>query len=227
MLGVTHIAVAVATSLAVMEPIHIPAIASTIAVSGFASLLPDMDSKNGKMRKYANAGISIYILLIAAIIVAECMTEGNFMKNILRNDGSGNVLISFFGFTIIFVSCIIGYFKHRWFAHSFIGCAMFAAGLMLATGYKGLAIPFTIGYLSHLLLDLPNYVECYYLWPLNKGFCLRLCKSDGAVNFILCVAGYAVCFIEVIALIQYGDMAMEVLWKALCMLMQGEMPSGL
>ena len=47
---------------------------------------------------------------------------------------------------------------------------------------------FAAAYLSHIGVDLLNRRGEQLLWPLQRRFALGLCRSDGAVNALLCAA---------------------------------------
>ncbi|MDE6005183.1 MAG: metal-dependent hydrolase [Oscillospiraceae bacterium] len=57
---------------------------------------------------------------------------------------------------------------------------------------------FTIGFLSHLGLDILNKRKLRLLYPRKKGFSLKLCPANGMVNYILFLVGSALSVAEII-----------------------------
>ena len=53
----------------------------------------------------------------------------------------------------------------------------------------GLAIPYAIGYLSHLILDILNKRPVPVLYPIGKGFCLNLCYTGKTANTFFMFVG--------------------------------------
>ncbi len=56
---------------------------------------------------------------------------------------------------------------------------------------------FTLGYASHLVIDLLNKKCEKLIWPMKKGFSLNICSSRGLINELMMSAGIFVSAIYV------------------------------
>ena len=54
---------------------------------------------------------------------------------------------------------------------------------------KQAALAFSVAFLTHILLDLPNCKGIQLFWPIPGHHCFKLCASNGWVNRILCLVG--------------------------------------
>ena len=56
---------------------------------------------------------------------------------------------------------------------------------------------FSIGFLSHLVLDMFNYKKVRLLYPMKKGVCFRMFHARGMANDIAFITGIIVAVVEV------------------------------
>ena len=75
------------------------------------------------------------------------------------------------------------YSKHRTFTHSFLALALFSGLVYLFC--RPAAIPFAIGYVSHLVADIFNFAGLRLFYPFKWRPCLEVCRSDKIVNSVL------------------------------------------
>lgn len=210
MLKKTHVAVGTTAALAVIKPDTMPLIATITISSAIASLVPDADTENGTAHKYAVSLVVCYIIAIMGVIVLDHMMEGALISKFLAENNTRMIKV-LIGITLTVISFIIGFLKHRWYTHSFVAAIVFSIGLFLIFPNYTLALAFLIGYVSHIIIDLPNYKGCSVLWPLNKEFCLKICKSDGIINWILFFVFTITTIMQIVFLSPYGDAAKQLI----------------
>lgn len=93
---------------------------------------------------------------------------------------------STFGRIFPFISYPLSLGGHRSITHSLAGTALLTVPVLVLQGYlnMNLLIPFLIGYLSHLLLDLLTPQGCPILWPLPIHFKLPLVATGGVLEVV-------------------------------------------
>lgn len=177
MMGKTHIFMGTAFALALSfpdSPMEILAAAAGGAVGGMISDV-DLDSlKNIKetMHTKSIAGSILGISLVIDFIFKCGIIE--YMKNT-------NPVIMLVGLVAFIALYFIGAAaKHRGFTHSIL--AMFIYSAAFGAMCFPMALPFMIGFASHLLLDMLNKKPIKLFFPAKKGICFRLCPASGKVN---------------------------------------------
>ena len=199
--GRTHMALGIATSLAVVQPTSVPACLSTIIGGAIGGLISDIDNPPVR-RKYDYSGdehawqLGVFtFIFINAILVIDYFMGDGVCSYFIENFGVKTIVsAAFFICTCIF-GIIIGckgsdknsHSKngHRTFTHSLLG------GLLLCGSMWFLCRPvffgFTVGFLSHIGIDILNDKDTgvTYFWPIHKRIGLGLVTSDGKFNYVL------------------------------------------
>lgn len=57
-------------------------------------------------------------------------------------------------------------------------------------------LPFAIGMLSHILLDLLNMKKVQLFYPLKNKFGLKLCSANGTVNTVIFISSISIFIFE-------------------------------
>lgn len=184
MMGKTHISVGIAAALFVSQPASSAVCLATVLAGALGSITPDIDvhsnshNRDALIARFIVVGLAIVSFGIDRALGAQFWAYISQIQ--LSQQAIG--LLGFFGL------CAIGRFTpHRSFTHSVLALVLFSLALGLVLP---MAIPaFAAGYASHLLLDLLNKMPMNLLFPLESGWCLRLCHADGLTNKVLMVAG--------------------------------------
>lgn len=156
MLGRTHAAIGTFTAFVLTRP---AATVDYVVVIGFAylgSLIPDIDTKNSKIKH----SFSFWIIFIGLFLYLDKIIE---------------LLI------LAFVILVSSKFKHRTFTHSILGLLVFsmAIGLLYPNGL----LVFAIDYLMHLLSDSLTIHGVPYLYPFsNKCYGSKLIKTGSSTD---------------------------------------------
>ena len=188
--GKTHIAVGIASSLAILQPKSIPECLCATIGGLIGSIISDIDQpKSRESIDYRDDpyGWQVYTFIVLAIVILLCLdyVDGNgAAEYIINNFGTTIIvgLIAFIGLCIISSQTV-----HRTFTHSIIAGILFT--LCVWVFCQPLSIPFAIGFASHLFLDILNQKKTQLLWPLPWRMSLNLFPFDGKFNDFLCGLG--------------------------------------
>ena len=185
MMSKTHIAVAVAASLAVMQPTSSVGCLAAVAGGAVGGNLPDIDIRSNSHCRDALYGRIIAGTIAVSALAADYLHDGGVCAYVIEHFGVTTVA----GAVALIALCAIGALSgHRTFSHSLLGLALFSAAVWAVC--PALAAPFAIGFASHLALDLLNKQKLQLFFPLKAGsFCLGLCHADGAANTALMAIG--------------------------------------
>jgi inner membrane protein len=123
-------------------------------------------------------------VLAVGLLAADWLTKGELSSFFLAHLGPQQIA----GVLAFLALSVIGaHTTHRSFTHSLLGLVLFAGALWLVCA---LVVPaFVVGFVSHIALDVLNKTPVRILFPARRGFCLGLCRADGAANEVLLVAG--------------------------------------
>jgi inner membrane protein len=184
MMSKTHIADAAAASLAVLQPQAAVACVPVVLGGAVGGLLSDIDVRSNARVRDAAQGRAIDAVLAVGLLVADWLTKGELSSFFLAHLGPQQVA----GVLAFLALSVVGaHTAHRSLTHSLFGLVLFGGALWLVCAP---VVPaFVVGFVSHIALDVLNKVPVRILFPARRGFCLGLCRADGAANEVLLVAG--------------------------------------
>lgn len=147
MTGKTHLGIGVIATVILSQYIPVELTVPALGVSAFASLLPDIDHPKGIINKYIlpfkNKSVKITLYITVGIFI---------------------IILNYFYFNFEYLTALgifitlIGVSSHRnGTTHSLTGylCFLWTFGYAASDlGFKNLVIPFSIGYVLHLLADM-------------------------------------------------------------------------
>ena len=193
----THVACANAVALAIMQPRDIKSLSVCVVSATIGSLICDLYVSTEKNHKYIDY-FSLFIIL-GLLLLCLLDTKLNIgINNWIVHNSSYLRIISCL-LVMIFV-CYYGYRQpHRSFLHSFLG--LFILSFLCYFAFGNIVIPFSIGLITHIILDLFNIKGLRLFYPLKNKYSLKLCVYNGKVNNILF---YTFCLLITIELIIYG-----------------------
>lgn len=184
MMSRTHIAVGIATSLAVLQPATAVGCLAAVAGGAVGGIICDVDARTSEFARDARQGQAAAAAVVAAAVAADLAGSFGFCARIIEHLDA-NAALGVAGIAAI------GYLgsrsAHRTFAHSLLALGLYCMALSLAA--PPLVAPFALGFASHIVLDLLNKQPVQVLFPLKQGFCLGLCRADGAADRALSVLG--------------------------------------
>ena len=177
MMGKTHIYTGIASSLVLLHPATIPGILGAAAGGAAGGWICDIDCRSSKINHWVAIGA---FLVVVAAVGAIILDWNGIYLYLRRHDG----LQAMVGLLLLLGCCVYGITtSHRGFTHSLFALALMSVSVALC--YKPLALPFMVGFASHLILDLTNKKGLQLFFPFKKRFCLGLCTSDGKCNDFL------------------------------------------
>lgn len=179
MKGSTHFVVGIASALAITHPQTVTGVITAMTSGAIGGWIVDIDVRNRessgsdetKREKFYDAIIDT--LFILAFIVVDFFIGKGMCQYVIDNWG---IVVegALFG---ILITLLIGFnTTHRTFTHSFLAMAIFTA--LMYFFCRPAAIPFLIGYASHLVADLFNKRGPQLFFPFKWKPCFKLCKSD-------------------------------------------------
>ena len=193
MMGLTHIAVGIASSYLVIQPKTPSELVAATVGGSVGGILADIDVKIDKHNQYSlrtslDALYSeiIALAISAGAIVADYLSGGTIISKII-----GHAIRSIVGFGILVLLIVIGELsKHRDRTHSVLAMMLFSGALFLVEESIGAAV--AVGYCSHLIVDLFNKSPIRILYPLKKGICFKICYADRVGNELFFAASVGV-----------------------------------
>ena len=183
MMGKTHFAMGLATSLAVIQPKTYKECLVAVIGGAVGGVLADCDILDDDKKSDTIIGH----LLAAGIAVAALLTD-YFCKTGLVQEISANRKSAIIGFMIFGIIYVLGVFSsHRSFTHSLTALALFGMSVYLINAH--IAISLVAAYASHLILDLLNKKNLPIFYPLKFGFCFKLFYADRTANKVFMYGG--------------------------------------
>lgn len=191
----THLATGLAISTAVLMPNNLHSLAVCITGAAIGSTISDIDVASSKPRKELNTIVSISVIAITALIVLEFALKIGIYKMLESQADLYRVIL---GFVIFLLLSIYGTTtKHRSYTHSLIGLVSFSGAIGIM--FPKMIFPFSLGFISHILLDIFNTKKVRLLYPNKKfGIALKLCHSDGKANTVICTVSTIIFTVELI-----------------------------
>lgn len=186
MLQSTHVAVGVATALAVLQPANFPECLVVTGIAACGSVISDIDSENSKIRKRVDWMLGCCAAVLIIVFLVQMRLGFDLTKYL---NGSQSFQVHAVATGILLILCVIGKnTAHHSMMHSIPAGALFAAPLVVIFPLK-MTLAFAIAFATHLMLDLLNNKGLRLFWPGKKRFCLHICASDGWVNRMLGITG--------------------------------------
>lgn len=192
----THIVCANALTLAFVRPDSISSFLVCVGAATIGSTISDIDSSDKDNKGYIISYSIITFISLVIIGLLELIFNLGINDWINNNSSYSRLLICLL---LIIGLCYYGYLKpHRSFLHSFLGIVLLLLLCYLSLG--NIVIPFMIGVISHIILDLFNKKGLWLFYPLKKKYSLKLCVYNGKANYILFNIFFVLLIIELIVI---------------------------
>ncbi len=200
MMGKTHIAVGIASAYILMQP-KTPTEFVVATVGGsIGGVMADIDVKIDTRNVFARKatmdapyGEALAIALSSCAIAADFLLGGDIVSGVIQQRG-----LALAGVALLVGFVVFGRRgEHRDRTHSIL--AQFVSTVAVSLIDVRIAIAYSIGYASHLLIDLLNKKGIRLLYPMKKTFCFKVCYADRLGNEALLIVG--VCIIALFILL--------------------------
>ena len=184
MMSRTHLTVGIATSLLVMHPQTPKEICLAVAGGALGGVVPDIDILDNDYKFDCLIGQILGYGSVAAVLFLDRLFGYGIMDSIM----SKSLFRIIPGLVVFAALNIFGFFQeHRGFTHSILAFLLFAGSVFLI--YDEFLIPFSLGFASHIALDLLNKKGLQLFYPLDFGICFYLCYADEGTNNVFMYAG--------------------------------------
>lgn len=179
MMAKAHVAVGMAAAFTITRPDTIPEMLPVITGASLGCLICDLDCENVSEKTESSHWRIVMALIAVAALIEDKLLDAGMWRS-LAESGSSLWLSGVVGFALVctFASAT----SHRGFSHSITALALETLCLWLV--FPMTAIPFTVAFMSHLVLDLTNKRPIRLLYPIKKGFCLKWFYADRLANRI-------------------------------------------
>ncbi len=193
MLGKTHFAVGVASSLIFTQPKTVQDVILAVGIGGMGALISDIDVDTSGSHKYANRIIAVVVLIVVAVFAAEQIWNAEIVKQIISDSSYARIAIG----AILFIAiCAFGKQQpHRSFMHSILALVLLTASIGMV--WQDLIQYFAIGFASHIIIDMFNFEKVRLLYPFKCGVALKLFHAQGLANNLFFVIGSALAVIQI------------------------------
>lgn len=184
MMSKTHLTVGVGSALATTLPFGPKSCLIAILGGVIGGILPDNDILDNDY-----TGDAVLGQVLAAFITGSILFIDKILKIGICNELFSRSLINLiFGITLFIALYIYGIFQeHRKFTHSFLALILYSFSIVCI--YPPLVIPFMVGYLSHIIIDLFNKRKVLIFYPFKFGICFKLCYANKIGNKVLMYCG--------------------------------------
>ena len=197
MLEKTHMAVGVATTLAITRPATITEFVLATGFGALGALISDIDVGTSKSHHAADNMVLLAMFAVAAILIMDTVLHAGIVKRIIQDSGYIRICI---GVILFVATCAFGKEQpHRSFMHSILALVLLSIAIGLI--WQKCVMYFYIGFLSHIAIDSLNMRKVRLLYPAKGGVCFKLFHAHGLANDVLFVIGMAVSTLEIMMFI--------------------------
>ena len=180
----THIAMGVASAVAITNPSNISECLVAVMGGAIGGVIGDIDIMDSDYKNDDFFEKFIGIKIAGMILFLDFLLQAGICEYIINRNRT-LVIAGGIAFCIL---CVVGIRSaHRTFTHSLLGLFLFSAALSFL--YPPVVISFAIGFVSHIVLDLLNKKKVRILYPSKYKTCLGLCYANKKLNTILMYVG--------------------------------------
>lgn len=175
--------VGAAASLAILQPTGVGGTLVSVAGGMMGGWICDIDVNTKSDVGDYFAGVELFVTM-GIMAVLDYLLGFGIIDYVITNRS----ILSIVGLFCFVLLGILGakwarLNSHRTFMHSLLAIVLFSVALALA--FPPMVLPFAIGMLLHILLDLTNKQGVQILFPLGFRPCFRLCDSEGKADKVI------------------------------------------
>lgn len=184
MMGMTHIFTGTMAAVLLTEPDSPAGCLAALIGGSLGGIVCDVDLRKGvRPADSLRAGQTVSAV-VAGCLLLDWLLGAGLVRSIGKHD-AGQVLAGLAGMALL---CLWGRTQpHRGGTHSLLAVALLAGCAELVC--PRLTMPFLIGMVSHLALDLLNRRPLRLLYPLRGGWCLGISRADGRLDRLMRTVG--------------------------------------
>lgn len=187
-------AVGIAAALAAVQPTTLQELLFSVSGGVVGSLISDIDIGTSESHRDADKITLLTISVISVFIALDYFFHTDIITKIITQNSHSKLL---FGILLFIGICAFGKEQpHRSFMHSFF--ALLLLNFALSLVYGEIVPYFSVGFLSHLALDVLNKKRLRLLYPLNWGISFNFFSSRGFANKVFFILGNVVTALELL-----------------------------
>ena len=184
MLAKAHIAVGMAAAFSIVRPETVAEALPVIAGGALGCLICDLDCEKKSEKSDSSRWRAVMALVAAAALIEDHLLDAGMWRSL----GQNGQYLWFAGLAGFVITCVFaGGSGHRGFSHSLL--AMGLETLCLWLVFPAVAVPFSIAFASHVLLDMMNKRSVRLFYPAKKGLCLGWFYADRLANKVFTACG--------------------------------------
>ena len=185
MMAFTHLTIGMAAAVAIYRPDTFVDYMPVFAGASIGSIICDFDCRSEKnMRDALYGRIAAFVIFIISVLI-DFIKKGKISNYVLSNLSNKLLLGGLVVFIVVSLFAVFS--EHRKFSHSLLALVLYSGSLLFVC--RPILIPFIIGYVSHILLDVMNKKPVLILWPSEKGFSLDWFYAGKTANTVFLVLG--------------------------------------
>ena len=180
MLGRTHVPVGITTALLVTQPSSVSGVIGAVAGGAIGVWICDIDVKDPSENEGVILGFVFMAIDVGIALLVDYLLGNGICDDFVNTWGVIKIVASL----LFVVGCVFGFLSiHRTFMHSILAIVFFSGMMYLIC--TPLAIPFAVGYASHIVLDIFNRRGLQLFYPFKAKVSLGICDSDGKTNNVI------------------------------------------
>lgn len=186
--GSTHIVIGAASAVIISSPNSTKELILSTGIGALGGLISDIDTSRSKITNALRS--FLIILLVGSFIIVKTndvisVSVLQFMKDYILKSSNTKQFIAIILFLILLIA---GTFtKHRKVTHSI----EYALCMVAIIYFINPNLPWALfaGMVSHTLLDILNFKKVTVSVVLKFEVCLKVCKSNGLINWVMTMFG--------------------------------------
>lgn len=186
MMGKTHLTMGIAIATLVLHPNDVPSCLVAIAGGAIGGVVADIDTVRNDYKHDALMGQVLAISVFCVSLLIDYIAGFGIAYSI-SNQNRVLVITGIVGYLVLYIMSF--FCRHRTFTHSLLALVLYTISVCLVC--PGMAIPYAIGYMVHLILDILNKKPVPLFFPKGKGFCLGWFYANRSANKCLGWIGLA------------------------------------
>ena len=173
-----------AAAFSIVRPETVAEALPVIAGGALGCLICDLDCENKSEKSDSSRWRAVMALVAAAALIEDHLLDAGMWRSL----GQNGQYLWFAGLAGFVITCVFaGGSGHRGFSHSLL--AMGLETLCLWLVFPAVAVPFSIAFASHVLLDMMNKRSVRLFYPAKKGLCLGWFYADRLANKVFTACG--------------------------------------
>lgn len=184
MMGKTHLAVGLATSLAVVQPKSFDECLMAIIGGAVGGVLADCDIIDNDYKSDAVSAQLLASGIAAAAFIVGYVFNLGFSQAVI--DQGIRSVIGSMGFILLYFVGVCS--SHRTFTHSLTALALYTVAVYFICA--PLAVGFFAAYLSHIALDIMNRRKVQIFYPFDFGVCFKWCYANKTADKVFMKIGF-------------------------------------